>query len=326
MRQAFTLAEMLVVLAILAITTTVAVQSLAPVASQARTQGTQVSLNTIGAAIVSTNANSSPGAGNLVTGYLADVGAYPRMVVDSTTNMTTVNDLLVQPTDLSVPLFGDTTSGIATLPYPQLGNPTGTISIPWGWRGPYAQPPHAQTTSMSSVLNINDGWGNPISLHTIPATNSPLIIGTQTFPSLPYGALAVVSGGDATTTHPVDSLASTTDVTLTIPATATGAQIGGSLYISTGSALTGVWSVNLCRPGPGGTNGVLTYKATITPNDGNTLTQSKSVACDQVTYQLAAAPIGPAVVYVTNSGTATGQAVYLNVLPGNLSPVNLRVQ
>jgi len=316
----FTLAEMLVVLAILAITTTIAVQSLVPVASQARIQATQSTLNSVSAAIVSANTTNSPGVSSFVTGYLADVGIYPRIVVDGTTNTTTTNDLLVQPTDLAIPLFGDPSTGIASLPYPQLSSSTNTMNVPWGWRGPYAQP------LSSTVLDITDGWGNPVSLHTVQATSGPVTIGAQTFASLPFGALAVVSGGNATTAHTADSLGSMTDVAVTVPATVSSAQIGGSLYISTGSTPTGTWAVNLCRPGLGGPNGVVTFQATVSPNNGTTPTQSKSVPCDQVTYQLAAAPIGPAVIYVTNAGTATGQAVYLNVAPGNLSPINLRVQ
>ena len=146
----FTLAEMLVVLTILAITTTIAVQSMVPVAGKASFQATQNTLNSIGAAIVSTSQFGSQDMSPVVTGYVADTGSLPRITYDASTGIA-VNDLLFQPTDLGVPVFGDAANGgvILNVPFPQLGNPSNTVNFPWGWRGPYLQPAVGATRSLT---------------------------------------------------------------------------------------------------------------------------------------------------------------------------------
>lgn len=67
----FTLAEMLIVLTILATLTVIAVQSLAPVASQARVDATRRTMEAVRDAIVSTTATS-------VSGFVVDVGRPPN--------------------------------------------------------------------------------------------------------------------------------------------------------------------------------------------------------------------------------------------------------
>ena len=71
LRAGFTLMEVLIVLAILAITTTIAVQSLGPIANQSRIQATLTTLNEIRAAVLG-NATSTD-ATQPVTGFVAEV-------------------------------------------------------------------------------------------------------------------------------------------------------------------------------------------------------------------------------------------------------------
>jgi prepilin-type N-terminal cleavage/methylation domain-containing protein len=123
-RRGFTLTEMLVALAIMAVLTTVAVQSLGPVADQARYAATERTLTNVRDAILA----SGPSA---VSGYFVDMGQLPS----------TVNDLLAGTTSWTVDANG----------------------IPHGWRGPYVTPP-LMTTASSTSGSIVDGWGNPLSL------------------------------------------------------------------------------------------------------------------------------------------------------------------
>lgn len=124
-RQALTLAEMLVVLVILSIVALIAVQSLAPVAEQARYEATKKSLVDIRKAII-----GDPNIDTAVTGFVADTGRLPKNLLE----------LLAQPEDL--PLFA-----LRSAPTEYGGN-----TVPGGWRGPYLQ----------LVAGLNDGWGKPL--------------------------------------------------------------------------------------------------------------------------------------------------------------------
>jgi prepilin-type N-terminal cleavage/methylation domain-containing protein len=150
-RPAFTLAEMLVVLVIMAVVTTVAVQSLTPVQNQARFEATQRTLTNVNAAIVSSN--QSGGGASTVSGFIADVGG-PPLSPDGTTSP--LAELILNTSGL--PLY---TTYLAA-------SPDADIAIPCGWRGPYVKPPVG-----GSALDIIDGWGQSLLTANPPATFFP---------------------------------------------------------------------------------------------------------------------------------------------------------
>ena len=336
----FTLAEMLVVLAILAVTTTIAVKSPTPLANQTRFESTMRTLDNVSAAIVSTNTSGSSDAAPMVTGYIADTGHFPRLTYNATSN-SAVNDLCFQPTDLSIPVFGDASSGgLVSVPFPQLGNPSNTTSFAWGWRGPYVQLPVGGNM-------LIDGWGNPLLLDSVASSSTAVQLGAQTFASLPNGALAVVSLGNSAASgysHTLDSLNSMTDVVVTLPATSwQAASIQGKLYVQDGSGNhnspgAGKWAVTMYGAGP---SGVASYKATMTAGGTTVVGEVTASGTQDVTYQFIANDptnppwVGPHILYTNNNGGsstsgspnwATGRAVYLNVYPGATHLVDLRVQ
>ncbi len=332
---------MLIVLAVLGILTTIAVQSLGPLTSQAQNEATRRTIDSIRKAVISVNDTSASGT-SIVSGYIADTGHLPRVVWDSST-LTGTNDLLIQPTDLGIPAFGDAANGgIVSVPFPQLGNDgtlTGTMSFAWGWRGPYVTPPAASGA-------LIDGWGNPILMHTLTATTSAMQIGAQTISSLPAGGLSIVSSGNPaadTAAHAIDLYGSLTNIAETIPATSWMANgLTGRLFEqdssgnhnspSTGSYFT----VTLFGAGP---NGVTSYLAHITPcRDTSTTTISEqttgsidiSYAFDGTAGSLVPW-VGPHVLYASKSTdgstfTPAGRAVMFNILPGSSPTIDVRLK
>ncbi|HWA98386.1 MAG TPA: type II secretion system protein [Pirellulales bacterium] len=136
-RRAFTLVELIVVLAILTALTAVAVQSLGPVADQARYESTVRALSSVRDAIVTL----SPTA---VAGFLVDVGRPPL----------NISELLYQPDPSTISPF----------------NSTG--ALPFGWNGPYVLPP--VSTNSTSQVTLCDAWAQPININSevLLSTNS----------------------------------------------------------------------------------------------------------------------------------------------------------
>lgn len=345
---------MLVVLAILAATTVVAVQSLVPLAAEARYETTMRALRAVKQATLSPNNPASPDGAPTVAGYIADTGLLPRLQYDATTGAA-INDLQVQPVDLSVPAFGSH----AAVPFPQLGqtysasNSCPTVSYSWGWRGPYVDSSPGSTVSGAA---ISDAWGNPIQTQTIAATGSPVIIGSQTFSSLPLGALAIVSLGNSAETsyaHVADVFSSTTDIAQTLTGWNWSATIAGTLYTQDANGnnnppATGTYyQVVLFGPGP---SGITSYYAALAdksspisstaPNetvasDGTTLSYYFDSSVSSSTSQplVCVTPwVGRHVLYVQSSTSSSGpfypigQAIFVNVLPATSMQVDLRIQ
>jgi prepilin-type N-terminal cleavage/methylation domain-containing protein len=130
-RHGFTMLEMIVVLAILAVLTGIAVRSLEPMNQQARVDATQKTLEEIRTSIVGTQSLS----GDVTTStasFVADVGRLPN----------SLEELFVN---------------VNGLPGYQAGGLTGDdadVALPRGWRGPYMRLPIGATT-------LRDAWGNP---------------------------------------------------------------------------------------------------------------------------------------------------------------------
>ena len=124
-RGALTLLELVVVLGILAVLSTVAVRSLEPIADQARYESTQSVLSDLRLATVGTKPNESS--------FLGDTGALPN----------DVNELLVRPGALiahSLQSFDSDRDAV------------NDITLSSGWNGPYLH----IGIGLSSVF---DGWG-----------------------------------------------------------------------------------------------------------------------------------------------------------------------
>lgn len=197
-----TLAELLIVLAILAITSVVALQAVTPLMDQARVDSTIKTLNNIAGAIVSNNPTG-------VAGFIADNGRLPgwsfgagaqypptgTLPVDGIPDLTgyyTGSGVLTQPSDLPasslvgvVSINWNSSAGLwsATTAVPPTTTGTYLCTLAAGWRGPYLNSPPGTTflpfTSSESVPNITDGWG--YSLSTDPLLASVFSISTTTY-------------------------------------------------------------------------------------------------------------------------------------------------
>jgi prepilin-type N-terminal cleavage/methylation domain-containing protein len=214
-RCAFTLAELLVVLAILAVMTTVAVQSLAPVATQARTDATQRTITNVRDAIITYSPTSA-------AGFLVDVGRPPLSIsellvpINSADAMPLVNwkgpyvllpvgattlsaladawgnPLSLDPLGISIASSGDRTSS---------GSSPISASIPWAAM-------HASTLTMNfstSRSNSSITGGTATISYPIPSGN------TTTFSAV------VASGGVGTTTFATTPELATGTLYLTDP-------------------------------------------------------------------------------------------------------------
>ncbi|MCA9264685.1 MAG: prepilin-type N-terminal cleavage/methylation domain-containing protein [Planctomycetales bacterium] len=139
-RRGMTLAELLVVLVILAVVTTVAVQSLGPVAEQGRYEATARTLAHIRAAIATENEG-------VTSGFVADNGCFPE----------SLSELLAQPDRL--PAFSV---------YNYTDEHGNSFPIPRGWRGPYLQLP-------IGTSDLTDGWGAPLLFDRVTEADRLLI-------------------------------------------------------------------------------------------------------------------------------------------------------
>ena len=128
-RRAFTMIELIVVLSILAVLTTVAVQSLEPVGKQARVDATHKTLAEFRAAVV--GRSPSDDGQTSAACFVADMGRLP----------TSVDELFFNVNN--IPEFQ--TGSLAA--------DNADVTIGRGWRGPYMRLPAGAT-------QLRDGWGN----------------------------------------------------------------------------------------------------------------------------------------------------------------------
>jgi type II secretory pathway pseudopilin PulG len=143
-----TLAELVVVLLIMAILASVAVESLAPKVDQARYDATLESLSQIRTAIVATE-NTETGAA--VTGFVADNGRWP----------TSLAELTLTPAQV---LAAHHASAIDLLPFAVQPAPAphNDVLLPVGHRGPYLNLPPDRVALL-------DGWDKPFAVVATPS-------------------------------------------------------------------------------------------------------------------------------------------------------------
>lgn len=307
-RRGMTLAELLIVLAILAITSVVALQAVTPLMDQARVDSTISTLNSISSAIVSSNSAS-------VSGFLADTGSLP----------TSVADLLVQPpllqasTVLGVKSITLSTNNSWTVIFdsPAAAGTTYLCTLPSGWRGPYLTTPTAGGF-LGAVPNITDGWGYSLTADALLGNN-------------PYwpGVIAVANN-IVTVSSPGSSGSSASDSTVLtgvlssyVPLTAyTAGTIAGQM---TGASTTANYIV-LVTPAPGGVNVFCAPGQTSYTITSSLVAAGASV--DAFTGTSVPLYVGPAaLIPVTSTQTSikshaalsTGTATNIVIRPGSMS-------
>ena len=153
----FSLLELLIVLAILAIVTALAVRSLDGVESQRRYESAQRGLEEIEFAVLGSPDDRAADGTRTVSGFVADMGRLPRTsgAVDLELrelweNPGTAFDVRAALVANGVPLADED---------PQ-------VLVPGGWRGPYLRLPIGAATLL-------DAWGNPITSSSDTAPPNP---------------------------------------------------------------------------------------------------------------------------------------------------------
>ena len=132
-RRALTLLELVVVLGILALLSTVAVRSLEPIADQSRYEATQRVLNDLRFGAAGDNSHRFTSGQPIVSGFIADTGGLP----------TSVDDVLVCPVGISTHAVQNFDSDRDTVD---------DVTLSSGWKGPYLQ--------LGAGYNaVVDGWG-----------------------------------------------------------------------------------------------------------------------------------------------------------------------
>jgi len=184
--RGMTLLELVVVLAILAVVTGMAVASFTAVEDQTRLNVTQQQLTEVEIAVLGEQGLRSPnGQQKLVNGFVADLGRLPQLVDHDTNTSTELQpaELWIMPAGLAsftlrnasfntdanlnnITSVETTTTGTFTSGTPSATFQDLDIFLPSGWRGPYLR--------MNDGLGlIRDGWGNPLlPLQTDGATAS----------------------------------------------------------------------------------------------------------------------------------------------------------
>jgi len=139
--------ELLIVLVILAIMTTVAITATDSLVDQGRYDATQRTLTNIQDAIVGPVGQREPDGSLLITGFVADMGRLPVLVNAASDPLRELWD----PSSM-LPAQAYALQNVAIPLTPTLSY---TMSLPCGWRGPYLRLPTGTTGQLI------DGWGNP---------------------------------------------------------------------------------------------------------------------------------------------------------------------
>ena len=198
-RAGFTLVEMVVVLLILAALTVAAVQSLSPVADQARYDATSRTLQQLNEAMLGADGLRQSDGTPLITGFVADVGRVPIQGPDPLTPETQLSELWDGTLATTFP-FQTRSGPAAPIDY-------SAIRIPCGWRGPYLR-------FGIGVADLRDGWANPFTLSPATAGSS---ISTVTWAAVsPYSDNLTIS-----TTPGLVTVSGTLTNNSAVPTTAT---------------------------------------------------------------------------------------------------------
>ncbi len=154
-KTGFTLLELVVVLAILAVVTTLALRSLDQVQDQKRDEANRDGIEALRDAVLGSPDDRASDGSPTLGGFVADMGRLPRAVEDGGT--LTMAELWLnpgQPFDVRQALVAN---GVP------LAYEDPQVFVSGGWRGPYLRLP-------IGAQIWQDGWGNPV---TSPLDSSP---------------------------------------------------------------------------------------------------------------------------------------------------------
>jgi prepilin-type N-terminal cleavage/methylation domain-containing protein len=157
---AFTLLELLVVLAILATVTALAVRSLDRVDEQRRYETALRCLQEINDAVLGSPDDRAPDGTRTVSGFVADMGRLPRALLAASTPELELRELWESPGAAFDIRSAIEANGVV------LADEDPQVLVPGGWRGPYLRLPLGTPTLL-------DGWGNPISSPTDASPPNP---------------------------------------------------------------------------------------------------------------------------------------------------------
>lgn len=150
-RGGFTLLELTVVLVILALVATVAIQSLQPQVDNQRFQSATRLLDEIRNATIGPSTKYQSDGTPLISGYVADVGQLP------TDNLQQQQAMTSDEPPVLMDLWDNQSELANNYPFQFRSGPVqptdySSISLPCGWRGPYLQLPTGETS-------LKDPWG-----------------------------------------------------------------------------------------------------------------------------------------------------------------------
>jgi prepilin-type N-terminal cleavage/methylation domain-containing protein len=177
---AFTLLELLVVLAILGIVTTLAVRSLDQVEDQHRYESTLRRLEEIEFAVLGSPDDRTADGARTVGGFVADMGRLPLASVSAAGTALELRELWENP---GQPLF-DVRPATAAHGVPALIEDPAVL-VPGGWRGPYLRLP-------LGAAGLLDGWGRAIAT---PLAPDPATLDGEGYARLRDAADAPVAAG-----------------------------------------------------------------------------------------------------------------------------------
>ena len=154
-RKGFTFVELVVVLAIIAILTHLAVRELSSVRDARLVKAADRQLEEIRSSVYSCV------PGEEATGFLADMGRLPRLADDERVDRasravvtnSTLSELWLMPAGAKPYAVRRATAENMVPGLEALANPA--VYVPTGWRGPYLRIPFGKT-------RLLDPWGNPI--------------------------------------------------------------------------------------------------------------------------------------------------------------------
>ncbi len=141
----FTLLELVVVLAILAMVTALATREIGHVQDQQRFETAQRGMEDIEAAILGSPEDRLPDGTRVAAGFVADMGRLPRT---TGTTQLTLGELWTSPGALFDVRAAVPSNGVAA------SSEDPEVLVPGGWRGPYIRLPLGTDI-------LRDGWGNP---------------------------------------------------------------------------------------------------------------------------------------------------------------------
>ena len=152
--RGFTLLELVMVLAILAVVTALAARELSQFEDQRRFEASQRGLQDIQFAVLGSPEDRAADGSRTVSGFVADMGRLPRAAADLSGTNWTLGELLANPPNPATPAVAGfdlrlavAGNGVA------LENRDKQVLVPGGWRGPYLRLPLGTSTML-------DGWGN----------------------------------------------------------------------------------------------------------------------------------------------------------------------